>query len=69
VAATVAAWLAARRDAPRLARAMLPFVLLMPVATVYCQMHYALDAIVGVAFGLLVPLLARRFETADLDAG
>jgi membrane-associated phospholipid phosphatase len=69
VAATVAAWLAARRDAPRLARAMLPFVLLMPVATVYCQMHYALDAIVGVGFGLLVPLLARRFETADLDAG
>jgi membrane-associated phospholipid phosphatase len=67
VAATVAAWLATRRDAPRLARAMLPFVLLMPVATVYCQMHYALDAIVGVGFGLLVPQLARRFETAELD--
>jgi len=68
VAATVAAWLAARRDAPALARAMFPFVLLMPVATVYCQMHYALDAIAGVAFGLAVPLLARRLETADLDA-
>ena len=68
VAATIAAWLAARRDAPRLARVMLPFVLLMPVATVYCQMHYALDAVFGVIFGLLVPSLARHLETADLDA-
>jgi membrane-associated phospholipid phosphatase len=69
VAATVAAWLAARRDAPRLARAMFPFVLLMPVATVYCQMHYALDAIAGVGFGLVVPTLAGRLEPADLDEG
>jgi membrane-associated phospholipid phosphatase len=69
VAATVAAWLAARRDAPGLARAMLPFVLLMPVATVYCQMHYALDAIAGVGFGLVVPALASRFEPADLGQG
>lgn len=68
VAATIAAWLAARRDAPRLARIMLPFVVLMPVATVYCQMHYALDAVFGVLFGLLVPALARQLETADLDA-
>ena len=68
VAATIAAWLSARRDAPRLARVMLPFVLLMPVATVYCQMHYALDAVFGVIFGLLVPSLARQLETADLDA-
>jgi membrane-associated phospholipid phosphatase len=68
VAATIAAWLAARRDAPRLARVMLPFVVLMPVATVYCQMHYALDAVFGVLFGLLVPSLARQLETADLDA-
>ncbi|MFL5507870.1 MAG: phosphatase PAP2 family protein [Gemmatimonadales bacterium] len=68
VAATIAAWLSARRDAPRLARIMLPFVLLMPVATVYCQMHYALDAVFGVIFGLLVPSLARQLERADLDA-
>jgi membrane-associated phospholipid phosphatase len=68
VAATIAAWLSARRDAPRLARIMFPFVLLMPVATVYCQMHYALDAVFGVVFGLLVPSLTRQLERADLDA-
>lgn len=69
VAATIAAWLATRREAPRLAAVMLPFVVLMPLATVYCQMHYALDAVFGVAFGLLVPALARQLERADLDLG
>jgi membrane-associated phospholipid phosphatase len=68
VAATLASWLVTRREAPRLAWAMSPFVLLMPVATVYCQMHFALDAIVGVAFGLVVPWIARRLEPADLTA-
>ena len=68
VAATIAAWLAVRADAPRLAAVMFPLVVLMPVATVYCQMHYALDAIFGVLFGLLVPSLARQLEPADLDA-
>jgi membrane-associated phospholipid phosphatase len=67
VAATIAAWLVARREAPGLARLMAPFVFLMPLATVYCQMHYALDAVFGVLFGLLVPSLARQLETADLD--
>jgi len=69
VAAAIAAWLVTRREAPRLGWAMLPFVTLMPVATVYCQMHYALDAIFGVAFGFVVPALARQLERADLDAG
>ena len=69
VAATIASFLATRREAPRLARLMLPFVVLMPVATVYCQMHYALDAIFGVAFGLLVPALVRQLERSDLDVG
>jgi membrane-associated phospholipid phosphatase len=58
VAATVAAFLATWRECRPLALAILAPVLLMPVATVYCQMHYALDAIFGVVFGLLVPALA-----------
>jgi membrane-associated phospholipid phosphatase len=37
-------------------------VLLMPIATVYTQMHYAWDAIVGVLVGIAVPWFAAKIE-------
>ena len=37
-------------------------VILMPIATVYTQMHYAWDAIAGVLVGLVVPWVAGRLE-------
>ncbi|MCU0621488.1 MAG: phosphatase PAP2 family protein [Gemmatimonadales bacterium] len=68
VAATLAAFVATWLDARRLAWVTLVPVILMPIATVYCQMHYALDAIVGVVVGLAVPALAERLETAPAAA-
>lgn len=66
VAATLAAFVATWIGARRLAWVTLVPVILMPIATVYCQMHYALDALVGLALGLAVPALATRLEP---DAG
>ena len=61
VAASVAAALAAFRGSRRLGIALvLPTVLLI-VGVVYCQMHYGVDAIAGLAVGAAVALaLARR---------
>jgi membrane-associated phospholipid phosphatase len=51
VAATFATVIAAWRAWPPLGRVtVVPFALLT-IAVVYCQMHYALDALVGLAFG------------------
>jgi len=51
VAATFATVIAAWRAWPPLGRVtVVPFVLLT-IAVVYCQMHYAVDALVGLAFG------------------
>lgn len=57
VAATVSAWIAWRR---------LGYVLAVPTAlltvgVVYCQMHYAVDAIGGLMVGILGALLVQRF--------
>lgn len=54
VAATLAATGATLRTAPRLGRLMILPAILLTVATVYCQMHYALDAIAGVVLGVAV---------------
>jgi membrane-associated phospholipid phosphatase len=62
VAATTAAGLAAFKGSRALGWVLLAPVVLMPIATVYTQMHYALDAIAGVLVGLVVPWLAGKME-------
>lgn len=56
VAATVGAWLGSRRLGMLLA---VPTALLA-VGVVYCQMHYVVDSVAGVALGVAVPLLMLR---------
>lgn len=65
VAATTAAGVAAFRGNRRLGWMLLVPVILMPIATVYTQMHYAWDAIAGVLVGLVVPWAAGRMERAQ----
>jgi membrane-associated phospholipid phosphatase len=57
-AATVALWHAWKRVGVGVT---LP-LLLLTVGTVYCQMHYAIDAIAGLAVGLVAPVVAVRIE-------
>lgn len=52
VAAAVAAVGGAWWGSPRLGRMLLVPALLLVVSVVYCQMHYALDALAGLAVGL-----------------
>lgn len=58
VAATTAAWISTWQGWRTLAWVLLVPVVLMPVATVYTQMHYAIDAAAGVLVGVLVPWAA-----------
>lgn len=62
VAATTAAGLATFKGNRTLGWILLAPVILMPIATVYTQMHYAWDAIVGVLVGIVVPWVADRME-------
>ena len=57
VAAALAATLAAARSSRRLGILLLIPTMLMTVGVVYCQMHYGVDALAGVAVGLLVTLM------------
>jgi membrane-associated phospholipid phosphatase len=59
VAAAVVLTGAAYAGSRRLGWAMVPPTLLMTVSVVYCQMHYAVDAIAGLAVGLGILLLGR----------
>ena len=52
VAAAVAATLAATRSSRRLGIALTVPTILLTVGVVYCQMHYAVDAVAGLAIGL-----------------
>jgi membrane-associated phospholipid phosphatase len=52
VAAAVAATLAAARSSRRLGMLLLIPTMLMTVGVVYCQMHYGVDALGGLAVGL-----------------
>ncbi len=54
VAAALAATLAAARSSRRLGMLLLVPTMLMAVGVVYCQMHYGVDALAGVAVGLTV---------------
>lgn len=57
VAATVAATLSAWRHDRRLGLVMAVPTAMLTVGVVYCQMHYVIDSVAGVAVGLAVPLL------------
>ncbi len=54
VAAAVAATLAAARSSPRLGLLLAIPTLLLTIGVVYCQMHYGVDALGGLAVGVLV---------------
>ncbi len=56
VAATVVTWSASRRLGIALGAA----TALLTVGVVYCQMHYAVDAIAGLALGLVVGVVINR---------
>jgi len=58
VAATTASWISAWQGWRKLALVMFVPVVLMPIATVYCQMHYAVDALSGILVGVVVPVIA-----------
>jgi membrane-associated phospholipid phosphatase len=60
VAAAVAATLAATRSSRRLGILLLIPTMLMTVGVVYCQMHYGVDAIAGLAVGLVVTWLVGK---------
>lgn len=53
LAATIAAWAASRRLGAMLAVA----TALLTVSVVYCQMHYAVDALAGLAVGALAAVI------------
>lgn len=63
VAATVAATISAWWGSRRLGLAMVVPTMLLTVAVVYCQMHYAVDAIAGLAVGGVVAPLSRLTST------
>lgn len=60
VAAALAATLAAARTSPRLGLILLIPTALLTVGVVYCQMHYGVDALAGLAVGGLVTWVVGR---------
>ncbi len=62
VAATVAATIGAWCASPRMGRVFLVPCILLTLATVYTQMHYAVDAIAGLAVGLFGGWAATKVE-------
>ncbi|HEX7337907.1 MAG TPA: phosphatase PAP2 family protein [Gemmatimonadales bacterium] len=72
VAAAVAATLAAARSSRRLGSALAIPTFLLTVGVVYCQMHYAVDAIAGLALGVgmsgVVDWRAKRGRSGETRA-
>jgi membrane-associated phospholipid phosphatase len=62
VGATLASVLALWRVRPAMGRAFMIPAILLTVGTVYCQMHYGIDAISGVAVGAVAFVAAGRFQ-------
>ena len=62
VAATIAATSGAWRGDRRLGGLMLPLAALLTLSVVYCQMHYGVDAILGVAVGGVAWWLGGRYR-------
>jgi membrane-associated phospholipid phosphatase len=60
VAGTVAALLASWQSSRRLGLLLLVPTGLLLVAVVYCQMHYAVDALAGLGIGVLAGEAGRR---------
>ena len=60
VAATVAALVASWRADRTLGRLLVAPTALLTVSVVYCQMHYAVDAIAGLGVGALVSVVLGR---------
>jgi membrane-associated phospholipid phosphatase len=69
VAATLAATIAAWRAWPAMGRTMLAPFLLLTVAVVYCQMHYAVDALAGLVVGIAVSGVAAQVWRKSVRAG
>jgi membrane-associated phospholipid phosphatase len=71
VAATVAAVLAARRQSTRLGLLLLVPTVLLTVGVVYCQMHYAVDAVAGLLVGVTMAWATRKASdpAASMAAG
>jgi membrane-associated phospholipid phosphatase len=71
VAATVAAVLAARRQSSRLSLLLLVPTALLTVGVVYCQMHYAVDAVAGLLVGVTVAWATSKASdpAASMAAG
>jgi membrane-associated phospholipid phosphatase len=69
VAATVAANIALWREWRALALAVVVPTILLVIGTVYCQMHYGIDAAVGlcigIAAGMLGAVVARKQDEAN----
>ncbi len=66
VAATVAATLATRDEWPALGSSFVALAAFLTVGTVYCQMHYAVDATAGLVVGLAAWALARQARRRNL---
>ncbi|MDQ3139018.1 MAG: phosphatase PAP2 family protein, partial [Gemmatimonadota bacterium] len=60
VAATVAAVAASWQGSRRLGLALLAPTVLLTIGVVYCQMHYAVDALAGLALGAIVAYVVGR---------
>ncbi len=70
VAAAVAATLASWRAWPAVGRSLALPAALMTVATVYCQMHYAVDALAGLVLGTIAAWTAAiLYSSRGADAG
>lgn len=62
VAAAVAATVSAARGSRGLALALAVPTMLLTVAVVYCQMHYAVDAVAGLLVGAIVAAAVNRLK-------
>jgi membrane-associated phospholipid phosphatase len=69
VAATLAATIAAWRGSRTVGVVLAVPAALLTVSVVYCQMHYAVDAIAGLLVGLGVALMTRRLERGGVTWG
>jgi membrane-associated phospholipid phosphatase len=69
VAATLAAAIAAARGSRTLGALLLVPTVLLTVAVVYCQMHYAIDAVGGLIVGAGVAMLASALERRGVRWG
>ena len=63
--AVIAAWLGDRR----VGMVLVVPALLLAVGTVYCHMHYAIDAGTGLLVGIALPLLLLKIDHGRTAAG